>query len=438
MVTHVRPGAQHRTSGALRRVAITPGVMAFLGSARLRDRPHRMLDVLRRVDPVHRSPFGFWVLSGHAEVEAVLRDPRFGTDEAEVDLSLLRLGPLNRAAGAGTARTDGAFLDLAPDLMLFRNPPDHTRLRALVARAFTPRRISEIETRVTEIADDLIDRLPRNREFDLMAELAYPFPARVICELLGLPPEDHTLIATHGRALAVGLDPLPTQAALDGADRAVVALRRHLEPVFADRRRQPRDDLISALVASADDGDRLTASELLATVVLLLIAGHETTANLIGNGIALLDRNPGQRRLLRHGDVDPALAVEELLRHDPPVQMTQRIAGEDADVAGEAVPKGAIVVALIVAANHDPREFDRPERLNLSRSPNRHLTFGAGAHYCLGAALARLEGRIVLPRLLRALPDLHVVRPRPRHRPSFTIRGYERLTVTDSSAAGSP
>lgn len=416
------------------RLGLTPPLLAYLGSPRLRDRPDRLVSMLRRVDPIHRSPFGFWVLSDHAEVEAALRDTRLGTDEANLDLSVLKLGPLSRLVGNGDVNFEGEFGTISHDLMLFRDPPDHTRLRGLVSRAFTPRRMAAIDDRIEAVADELIAGLSGRERFELMSELAYPFPAKVICELLGLPQDDHELVSAHGRALAVGLDPIPTEAGLRGADAAVVAMRDHLEPVFADRLAHPRDDLISDLVAAADDGDSLSATELLATVLLLLIAGHETTANLIGNGTVLLDADPVQRDRLRTGAADPANAVEELLRRDPPVQLTMRIAREPMELGGSPVPKGAVVVLLFVAANHDPSVFAEPTRLDLDRgNAHRHLTFGGGAHYCLGNALARMEGRILLPKLLRAFPNLRVARPRPRHRTSLTIRGYDRVEVLTGS-----
>lgn len=423
------------TASTLTRWSLTPMVLAFLGSSRLRDRPDRMLGLLHRADPRHLSPFGFWLLSAHVDIEAVLRDPRFGTDERELDLSLLNLGPLDRVAGGHADLSGGAFVEVAHDLMLFRNPPDHTRLRGLVSRAFTPRRVASIEGRIEAVADELVESIAgqgRNGvAVDLMAELAYPYPARVICELLGLPPGDHGFIARHGRALAAGLDPLPTPGGIEGANEAVVALRAHLEPVLVARRSDPRDDLLSDLVHAADDEDRLSTDELVATVILLLVAGFETTANLIGNGTVLLDRDPVQRARLQHGLADAANTVEELLRRDPPVGATMRIAREDVELGGRRVPAGSAVILLLLAGNHDPAVFPEPNRLDLER-PNaaRHLTFGAGAHYCLGAALARMEGRIMLAKLARTFPRLRVVdRPRPRHRPTVTIRGYDRLPV---------
>ena len=264
---------------------------------------------------------------------------------------------------------------------------------------------------------------------DLMTRVAYPLPARVICELLGMPPEDHSFIAAHARDLAGGLDPVPSAAAVARADRAVGALRTHLLGVIAARRRMPADDLVSALVAACDGGDRLADDELVATLVLLLIAGHETTANLIGNAMVVLDAHPSQAAALGGGDDMADTAVDELLRFDPPVQIAQRVALAPVALGGRTVPTGAAVIVSLSAANRDPDTFADPDRLDLARSPNPHLSFGAGVHHCLGAALARAEGRIALRALTRERTRLRVARPYPRHRPSLTVRGYGHLPV---------
>lgn len=415
---------------------MTPPLVAFLASSRIRDTPRRWYASLQKVDRVHHSPFGFWVLSGHAEVDAALRHPDLGTDEASADMGTLRLGPLRRLLGteSGTGQGEGEFVDLAGDLMLFRDPPDHTRLRRLVSRAFTPRRVARLEDTIAELADELVAPLRSRSTFDLMDAFAYPLPARVICALVGLPESDHELIARHGRDLAVGLDPLPSADALAAADRAVVALRAHLEEPIAARRAHPTDDLLSDLVAVADDGDRLSADELVATVALLLIAGHETTANLIGSSVAALTDHPDARKALAHDPDVADTAIDELLRFDPPVQLTLRIAKAPVEVAGRTIAPGSFVALVLGAANRDPEVFADPHRLDLRRSPNPHLSFGAGAHYCLGAALARMEGRIALPALLSALPDLRPVDRRPRHRSSLVIRGFRHLAVTHDGA----
>ena len=412
--------------------ALTPAVLGFVGSGRVRERPYGLYRVLRAADPVHRSPLGFWVVSTHADVSALLRHPDVGCDAARVDSTLLRLGPLRRVMGTTAGDpSSGPFVDMIEQFLLFRDPPDHARLRSLVSRAFTPRRIAGLEHRVAALTDAMIAPLRGRSDFDLMGELAYPLPARVICELIGLPEEDHALIARHGPALAVGLDPSPlvAPAAMAAADVAVEELTEHLRGHVRSRRARPRDDLLSDLVRAEQDGDRLSEQELIATLVLLLVAGHETTANLIGNAVRALDRHPAQRDRLAHDPALAATAVEELLRLDPPVQLTQRITLAPIEVGGRVIPPGSIVVLLLAAANRDPAAFADPHHVDLAREANPHVSFGAGAHFCLGAALARLEGRIVLPALFRARPGLRPVRPLPRHRDSLAIRGHQRLLV---------
>ncbi len=410
-------------------LAVTPGLLAFVSSARIRERPHRAYRLLRMAGSVHRSPFGFWAVSGHAECDAVLRDPAFGVDEAKADFGLLRIGPLQRLLGRSDAYQAGPFLEISNDLLLFRDPPDHTRLRRLVSRAFTPGRMAQLEGRIAEITEELLDGRRHGGPFDLAEAIAYPLPARVICELVGLPSKDAEVIARYGKELAMGLDPIPTREQFVRADRAVVALRAHLAGPIAERHGRPTDDLLSTLVTVADDGDALTADELVATVLLILVAGHETTANLLTAATVLLDGQPALRRGLAE---DPAMAaplVEELLRLEPPVQLTQRFALEPVVLGGHRIPAGSLLTLLLAAANRDPSVFADPDDLRLDRDTNPHLAFGAGAHFCLGAALARLEARIALVALARALPDLRVLRPLPRRRASLTVRGFPSLPV---------
>lgn len=412
-----------------RAVAATPALVAFVGSARVREEPHRAYAALRSLGPVHQSPFGFAVVTGHAEVTAALRHPDLATSEVHADMDLLRIGPLRRLLGRSDQHERGPFLTTASDLMLFRDPPSHTRLRRLVSRAFTPRTVARLEPAVAEVCDELLAPLRHRRRVDLMDAFAYPLPARVICALVGLPADDHELIARHGRHLAVAFDPLPSADELRRADDAVVALRAHLEGPIAERRERPCDDLLSDLVGVAEDGDALTADELVATLVLILIAGHETTANLIGNAVVALDDEPAARERLAHDPDVADTAVEELLRLDPPVQITQRFPTVPVELGGVELPAGSFVILGLAAANRDPAVFAAPDTVDLARDPNPHLAFGAGAHFCLGAALARLEGRIALPALYRAVPDLRVVRPVPRRRSSLTIRGFRHLPV---------
>lgn len=317
--------------------------------------------------------------------------------------------------------------------MLFRDPPDHTRLRSLVAKAFTPRRVEALAGRVEELVEELLAPGLARGGMDLMRELAYPLPARVICELLGIPAGDHDLFVRNAPALATRLDPSPMRTAegVRRADAATAELRRYLDTLIEVRRRAPRDDLLTALISAEDGGASLAHGELIATVLLLVLAGHETTANVIGNAMLRLVRD---RSLLDdlagRDDTDVKPAVEELLRLDGPVQMAERITLEPVEVAGHPLPAGHIVVLLLAAANRDAEVFPKPHRMRLERAPNPHLAFGSGAHFCIGAPLARLELRVAMRALARQLPrDVHLAGP-PRHRPSFTIRGLEALPLS--------
>lgn len=423
-------------SDRARAAALTPPVVAFLAAPRLRRRPDRLFRVLQRVDPVHRSPLGLTLLSRHADVAATMRNPVFGSDEGKADLAQLRvIEHLSRlmTRGASDEEAKGEFHDLFGDLMLFSDPPDHTRLRSLVAKAFTPRRVEALTGRVEELVDDLLEPALARGRMELMGELAYPLPARVICELLGIPDGDHDLFVRHAPALAIRLDPSPMRTA-EGAARADVAtaeLRAYLDGLIDVRRREPRDDLLSALVTAEDDGSSLSHNELIATVLLLVLAGHETTANVIGNSmLRLLGDRSQLEELAACDDSCMRLAVEELLRLDGPVQMAERITLEPVEVAGHRLPAGHIVVLLLAAANRDPSVFPEPGRPRLDRSPNPHLAFGSGAHFCIGAPLARLELRVAMRALARRLPrDVQLAGP-ARYRPSFTIRGLEALPLT--------
>ncbi len=410
---------------------MTPGLVAFVLSSNVRRGSYGLFRILQRLDRVHRSPIGVWLLAGHAEVGTALRDHNLSSDEANADANTLHLGGLEKLLNRGN-RDPEWRREYSPmqRLMLFRDPPDHTRLRGLVSKAFTPRRVEAMESRITQIVDVHVERLTGPR-IDIMRDFAYPIPAQVICELVGVPIEDQSLIVSHAPALAAGLDPSPmrSQAVQQASHRAIQALTEYMTDLINRRRRQPGDDMLSALIDAEQDGDRLSEEDLIATVLLLLIAGHETTANLCGNGLLALFRD---RPSLDRWREDPSLdktAVEELLRYDPPAQMALRVALEPFAVGKETIPKGSIIIPLIAAANRDPLVFDEPRKLNLAREENPHLAFGGGAHFCIGASLARLEGRIMLTKLLRAFPAIRPVRGGTKRRPSFTIRGLSKLEV---------
>ena len=420
----------HRTiRDRVRTARITGELVWFIASPRRRADPYPIYRRARRLDRVHHSPIGVWLLSGHDEVSRLLHDPRLSSNENHIDLDTLHLGPLRRLLGRPGAIESGAFFDRAPELLLFLDPPDHTRLRRLVSRSFTPRRVRELEPRIEAIAHDLLHPLVGRGSCELMTEFAYPFPARVICELIGVPEDETRHIIEPAPALAAGLEPGPllTVEGRDAANAATVQLTDYLRDLIDRRRRSPGEDLLSALLHA--EGESLTEDELISITLLLLIAGHETTANLLGNGMVALLRQPDAARELC---ADPALdasAVDELLRYDSPVQMTLRIATEPVELGGQIIGPGTAVVLCTGAANHDPATFPNPERLDWHRDDNPHLAFGGGIHYCLGAQLARTEARIGLRALLDRIPSPTLAAD-PVRRPSFTIRGLERLDLT--------
>ena len=416
-----------------RRWAATSGLVAFVGLPRLRANPHPIYRTLRGLDPAHHSPLGISVLSGHADVTAALRNPLLGSDEAKAAPMRLPalLRPLERVVGSSPEARGGPATTAMASWMLFRDPPDHTRLRGLVNKAFTPRAVESLEGRVTEIVDARLDAVADRGTMEFLSEFAYPVPALVICELIGAPLSDHEIISRHAPAIATRLDPSPMRnAGVElAADRAVAELSAYVEDLIATKRRAPGDDLTSRLLAAHDGGDHLSHEEVVSTLILLFMAGHETTANLLANGLLTLLRHPDVwDRYRRRPDLDRR-AVEELLRYEGPIQMAERIALDDVEVNGHRIPAGRIVVLCLAAANRDPAAFPGPDRLIIDRDPNPHVGFGGGAHFCIGASLARMEARIGLRRVADRLDGLRVQKPSPAWRPSFTIRGLTHLNL---------
>ncbi len=380
---------------------------------------HRLYARLRAEAPVLpvRLPEGpAWLVTRYDDVEAGLKDDRLGKDPSltgrRVDwlMRIVRMTPLRAL--------DRNMLDL--------DPPDHTRLRKLVHRAFTPRRVADLATRVDQLAEELLARVPANRQLELVHGYALPIPVTVICELLGIPAADHGKIHRWSDAL---VSTSPTARALFVIP-TLIAFVRYLRGLVEQKRREPDDRLISALVQAEEDGEHLTGEEVLGMIMLLLIAGHETTVNLIGNGALALLEHPDQLERLRS---DPALigpAVEELLRFYTPVEVaTERYAREDLALCGVPIPRGGLVYLVLGSANRDERRFEAPDELDIGRADNRHLAFGNGRHYCIGAPLARLEGTIALRRLI-ALPDLRRADDQPpRWKGSINLRGLRELRV---------
>ena len=385
-------------------------------SARMARNPYPVYAELRARDPVHRSLLmNAWVFTRHADVDAILRDHRhFSSDPARRELS-------RRQRAALPAPDD--------DTMLFLDPPDHTRLRALVNKAFTPKAVNALEPHIRGLLGGLLDDIDDPAGFDLMEAVANPLPVVVIAEMLGVPPEDRARFRLWSDQRARMIEPTIGAREREVAAAAREALDAYFRPIIKARRTAPRDDIVSALARAEEEGDRLTEREMLSMLRLLLVAGNETTTNLIGNGILALLRHPDQLERLRD---DPSLipaAVEELLRFDSPVQADFRSALDDCEVNGFPVRRGRNIVVLLGAANRDPAVFENPDRLDVGRGEGRHLSFGRGIHHCLGAPLARLEGRIVLEVLLERFSSIHLLADRPQFRNSIVLRGLRSLPV---------
>jgi len=383
--------------------------------------PYALYDQLRSTTtkPVHRADTGEWAITRAADVEAVLRSTRW---HSTPDFS--------QGWGGTSLDEMGPQVELLRRTLLFMDGEEHARLRRLVQSAFTPKAVSALRPRVEAIVDDLLDAMADRDTVDLITEFAFPVPVIVIAEMLGVSPEDRDLFRTQIPKLTPLLEANTPPEAFAAAGEAAMTLAMYFQPLFEQRRQSPRDDLISALVNAEVDGEHIDPLDLLVTCVLLLGAGHETTMNLIGNGVLALLRNPDQLALLRDGAGDESLprsAVEELLRYDSPVQLTVRRAHPGATIGDVEVEAGDEVLVLLGAANRDPDRFDDPATLDLRRGAP-HVAFGYGAHHCLGSALARLEGEVAIPALVRRFPAL-ALDAEPVHRRTRTLRGVEALHV---------
>lgn len=382
--------------------------------------PYPFYDRLRTEDPVHWTPFGFWILTRHADGAAVLRNRRFSM-----------IDPRDRETVFGDLLGGDALEAVQRAMekaMLFMNPPDHTRLRTLVSKAFTPRTVEAMRPRIQAIVDRLLDETGGRNELDVIGDLAYPLPVMVIAELMGVAAEDRGRFRQWSAELAPTIDPFVLPDAVERARRAMEEFADYFHVLIDERRRAPRDDLLSALVAAEEDGERLSEEELVVNSVLLLSAGHETTTNLIGNGLLALLRNPAERAKLAGDPTLVETAVEELLRYDSPVQVTGRKANEDVEIGGVTIRKGERALVVIGAANRDPARFEDPRRLDVERTDGDHLSFGGGIHYCLGASLARVEGQAAIATLLRRYPAIRLAEE-PAWRETVTLRSLRALRV---------
>jgi cytochrome P450 PksS len=369
----------------------------------------REAPVARLYDPSLQQPI--WMVTRYKDAVELMRDPRFTKDMAKLPAS----SPYRQLMKAIDRH------------MLATDPPDHTRLRSLVSKAFTPRHVEELRPRITAIANQLLDTAGTHGSMDLLDAFAFPLPVTVIAELLGVPVEDQDPFR-HWTATILN----PRDGDIEPSLWAGRQFIQYFQQLLAQRRADPRDDLLSALLSVEEQGDRLSTDELMSMLFLLLVAGHETTVNLMGNGVWALLNHPEQLERLR---AEPALiksAVEEMMRYCGPLETTTpRWALEDTEFRGQVIPKGGTLFASLMAANHDPEQFPEPERFDITREPNRHIAFGFGIHFCLGAPLARLEATLALHLLLERMPRLRFgVDPAGlRWRDGLLIRGLQRLPV---------
>ena len=377
--------------------------------------PYPVYRRLRERDPVHYSILTEqFVVSRFSDVDRILRDHRnFSNDLQRARSSRGSLGTRKK---------------LKPS-MLVQDPPDHTRLRRLVSRAFTPRSVATMEDYIRATAHVLLDEVEGAGEFDLMKAFAVPLPTIVIARMIGVPERDLDRFKVWSDHLARALEPLLTPEEVELVHQSDKQLAEYFRAIIEQRRREPRDDLVSRLAEAEDEGDKLTPDETIVMLRLLLTAGNETTTNLIGNGFRALLRNPDQLTLLRERPELAAAAVEELLRYDSPVQLDMRITTRDLLIGNVAVQSGTLVTLAIGSANHDPERFQRPDELDITRSDQGNISFGRGIHHCLGAPLARLEGRVALEVLLERFDRIGFGPRAPRYRPSVVLRGLERFDV---------
>jgi cytochrome P450 len=388
------------------------------------DDPYPQYRALREGDPVHESPIGVWVLTRYDDVLHFLRDPSLSVEQRNAVPS-----PMQELV-----RDALGDMDARDDAMLNRDPPDHTRLRRLVSKAFTPRVIEQLRPRVERLVAEALDGVAGTGSMQLIADLAFPLPFQVISEMLGMPDTDRNQLREWSGLLVRTLEPIADMELLQEIMRAGNDMDQFLSEVIAAKRKEPSDDLLSALI-HAEDGDVLSEEELRAQVALLYIAGHETTVNLIGNGVLALLRARAQLERLQ---ADPALdagAVEELLRYDCPVQMSRRITLQDIELDGKTIPKGTFVATVLASANRDPARWGPDaDALDITRADaHQHLSFGGGAHYCLGAALARLEAQAAVGTLVRRFPRLELA-AEPAWNGRINLRGLAELPLTLGSS----
>ena len=356
------------------------------------ENPYPVYHALRRFDPVHRNADGTWFIARYDDALVCYRDRRMSSDK-KVEFRKMGDGPLYKHHTTS---------------LVFNDPPLHTRVRKLLAAAFTPRAIAAMEPRLIATVEGLLDGMDGKGRVDFLSDFASPLPLEVVCTLLGVPPEERGPLRAWATTILSGLEPMLSPQMLDAGNKAVADFSAYLDRLIEKRRQRPADDsdILGILVHGEVDGERLTHDELVQNCIFLLNAGHETTTNLIGNGVDALFRFPGEMERLRRNPALIETAIEEMLRFESSNQLGNRRVTEEIELGGTRLPAGAYIWIGIGAANRDPAQFPDPDRFDIARTPNRHLAFGTGIHACLGMTLARLEGRIALSRLLGRFPKL--------------------------------
>jgi cytochrome P450 len=401
---------------------LTTGVSYDLLSPKVQADPYEVYRQMRTKDPVHWSELArAWFLTRYAEVASVLKDTRFSVEGTQqksnerMGYKLDERSPLRR---------------INKRWMLFVDPPDHTRLRGLVNRAFTPKAVEGLRPKIQELVDGLIDQVQDRGHMDIVHDLGDPLPAKVLAYLLGLPSEDSAVLKPWADVVGMGIDPILAPDVVARINAVILEAGAYFEHHIEMRRKNPTDDLLSSLISVEEQGERLSSDELLSLLFLFLAAGTETTTNLTCNGLYTILRHPDQLERLRQ---DPSLiesAIEEFLRYETPVQVTGRVAHEDVEVGGKIIRTGQPVGLLLGAANRDPDQFPDPDRLDIGRTPNRHDAFSFGIHFCVGAPLGRAEAAIAIGTVLRRLPNLKLQSTTPHWRPTMNNRGLQTLPVT--------
>jgi cytochrome P450 len=388
--------------------------------------PYPICAMFRDRGPVQVPDSTLTVFPGYRDCDEVLRHPSSSSNNMNSTVAKRQL-----EAGLLQPRP-------FPPGFLFLDPPDHTRLRKLVSKAFAPRVVNALQPEISALVDELLDRIAEKGRFDAVADFAYPLPVAVICRLLGVPLDDESQFSHASAVLAQALDPFSAMTGIppdvmNERIQAMTWLRQYFHSLIDRRRSRPGDDLLSGLIAVEESGDQLTEDEIVSTCNLLLIAGHETTVNLIGNAVLAMLRDPRQWEALGANSDRAAAVVEETLRYDPPVQLASRVAAADMTIGGVDVPAGDFVMLLLAAAHRDPAEFDRPDTFDPDRGTVRHLGFGRGMHYCLGAPLARLEAGVALAALTARFPNARLD-GNPEYKANVTLRGLSELKVSADGA----